>query len=61
MSKKEIEAKAGEMGVDLSRPYARAYVKAVLEGERQPDPRECEPSDASGYTQDFEILVIGAR
>ena len=58
MRKKEIEAKAKEMGVDLSQPYARAYVVAVLKSEVPRPYVDREPGDASGYTEDFGAVLI---
>ena len=57
-TKREIEAEASRLGVDLTLPYAKAYVVTCLKSKEKKPYREEEPRDASGYTDDVCIHLI---
>jgi len=62
-TKAEIEAEALKLDVDLNLPHAREYVLIKLRSKESKEYEEREPSDASGYTGDFNVFIIreGAR
>jgi len=74
VTQKELEEQALKMGIaigELSDPWCRKYVRSYilnphggLYGDGKPDdtpPTEREPSDASGFTDDFSIQTIRKR
>ena len=60
--REKLEEKAKELGIplkDLDNPLCVKYLRLKL---RKPKPpRETEPSDASGYTENFLAQIIRRR